>query len=203
MSRIKDPTILFQYRSTVRFAGLLEGIKNFAISNSKESLFNFFDIENAVGLWLDQIGGYLNIPRPIITNPDVFIMDLSLMDGPDLMGETQSLAPDDVYKVYINSQILKRNSSFTLEDIINLLKTATGASTIYVYEKVKTLSIYLGVPNSDAKRIVSLINSLNPRWFGLPSGVALDEFRIFIIPEGSTFFIMDSSPMDNSNFLMI
>lgn len=202
MSRIQDPTILFQYRSTIKLLNLLVGLKSFVIDNSKESLFNFFNIKEASGAWLDQIGAYLNIQRPLITNPDVFIMDSSLMDGPDLLGD-QSLAPDDIYKVYLNSQILKRNSRFTIEDIINLLTYATGAHVVLILETIKTLSIYLGVSEQDQKRIISLIDSLDPRWFGLPSGVVLEEFKVFVIPDGSTFFIMDSSPMDNNNYLMI
>lgn len=203
MSSIKDPAILFQYQTAPKISELLNGIKTFAIDNSKESLFSFFDIDKAEGAWLDQLGAYLNILRPLITNPNVFIMDLSLMDGPDLIDVSKVLAPDDVYKVYINSQILKRNSRFTLEDIINLLRSATGARVVFIDEKIKTLKIYLGVVNEDQKRIISLINSLDLRWFGLPSGVALSEFKVFVIPLSSTFFVTDYSPMDNNNYIMI
>lgn len=202
MSRIKDPTILFQYRATVKLAALLEGIKNFAISNSKESLFDFFDIDNAVGVWLDQIGAYLNILRPLIINPNTFITDSSLMDGTDFL-DAKSLAPDDIYKTYLRSQIMRRNSRFTIEDIINLFSFATGAPIILVVETIKTISIYLGASSSDQQRIISLISSFDPRWFGLPSGVALGEFRTFVITTGSNFFIMDSSPMDSNNYLII
>lgn len=199
---IKDPVVLFQYQSPQRISTLLAGIKQFATDNSKQSLFDFFDIDNAGGAWLDQLGAYLNLPRPLIINPNVFIMDQSLTDGPDLL-DSESLAPDDLYKIYLKSQILKRNSTFTIEEIISLLQFCTGASKILVSEKHKTVSIYLNITSDDQRRRISLISTLDRKWFGLPSGVSLAQFKVVTIPTDATFFIMDFSPTDNDKFLIV
>ena len=124
------------------------------------------------------------------------------MDGVDLL-DSNGLAPDDVYRTYIKTSLLKRNSRFTIENIIDLLQFSTGAGKVYVAETIKTVSIYLGVSTEDQKRISNLLNSLDSKWFGLPSGVKLGEFGIFVLPNNTNFFVLDSSPMDNSNFVMI
>lgn len=198
----KEPTILFQYKSTEKLVTLLSGLKTFFENNSKQTLFDFFNIENAIGLWLDQLGNFLNLPRPLIANDSIFICDNSLMDGVDLL-DSNGLAPDDVYRTYIKTSLLKRNSRFTIENIIDLLQFSTGAGKVYVAETIKTVSIYLGVSTEDQKRISNLLNSLDSKWFGLPSGVKLGEFGIFVLPNNTNFFVLDSSPMDNSNFVMI
>ena len=202
MSKIQDPTILFQYRSTTKLAGLLEGIKQFVTDNSKESLFDFFDIDAATGAWLDQLGAFLNVLRPYITADDAFIMDSSLMDGEDLL-DGAGLANDDIYKTFIKAQILKRNSRFSIEEMISLLQFSTGAPIVYIKETVKTLSIYLGASEEEQERIANLLGNLDRKWFGMPSGVVLDEFLTVVLPDGATFFIMDSNETDNANFLMI
>jgi hypothetical protein len=198
----KEPTILFQYKATEKLATLLSELKIFFENNSKQTLFDFFDIDNASGLWLNQLGNFLNLPRPFIVNDNIFICDSSLMDGDDLL-DSEALAPDDVYRTYIKANLLKRNSRFTIENIIDLLQFATGADKVYIAETVKTVSIYLGVSNEDQKRISNLLNSLDRKWFGLPSGVRLGEFKVVVLPDNTNFFVMDSSPMDNPNFVMI
>lgn len=198
----KDPTILYQYQSTEKLKSLMEGTKTFFENNSKKSLFDFFDIDNSAGFWLDQLGAFLNLPRPLITIDNTFIIDDSLIDGTDLLDGT-ALAPDDVYKTYIKANILKRNSRFSIEDIISLLQFATGADKVFIAETTKTISIYLGVSNSDQERVSSLLNALDRKWFGVPSGVRLNEFKIVILPDDTNFFVIDSSLIDNINFVII
>lgn len=202
MSKIIEPNILFQYKSTTRLAGLLHGLQENAVSVSNESLFNFFNLDEARGAWLDQYGAWQNIPRPYIIATTTFIMDASLMDGPDLLDGGGSFAPDDVYISYIRGQLLKRNSRFTINDIINLLLYVTGAAKIFINETVKTLDIYIGASVEDQKRIFALLSSFDRTWFGLPSGVRLGAFEVLVLPVGTDFFIMDNSPMDDPQFLM-
>lgn len=233
MSRIQDPTILFQYKSTEKLLSLLEGTKGFVIDNSKEDIFNFFDIDAASGLWLDQLGAFLNVERPlvsvgisnlytfqdgtnftfqdgtqfefnqeIISSINTFIMDSSLMDGPDVLDGT-ALANDSLYKAYIKAQIARRNSRFTVEEIINVLQFTIDANSIFLVEGIKTVSMFVAVPTELDKLNADLLSNLDRKWFGLPSGVGLIEFNTYVLPIGSTFLITDQSPMDNTNFLMV
>jgi len=234
MSKIKDPTILFQYKTAPQLSSLLAGSKQFVIDNSKEDIFRFFNIDEATGLWLDQLGAYLNIERPLIVltsnsdlfqfqndtpflfqngqpfqfnipvseEPGTFIMDLSLMDGPDLLDGT-AFATDELYKSYIKGQIFKRNSRFTIDDIISVLQFTFPESIIFIEEGIKCLNIYVGVTNNQDKINLDLLNGLDPKWFGTPSGVCIESFNAYVLPVGASFFITDFSQMDNANFLMI
>jgi len=234
MSKIKDPTILFQYKTAPQLSTLLAGVKEFVIDNSKEDIFRFFNIDEAVGLWLDQLGAYLNIERPLISlpnndnlfqfqnntpflfqsgqpfqfnipvsdQPGTFIMDLSLMDGKDLLDGT-AFATDEIYRAYIKGQIFKRNSRFTIDDLISVLQFTTPESIILITEGIKCLNIYVGVTNAQDKINLELLNGLDPKWFGTPSGVCIESFNTYVLPTGTSFFITDFSQMDNANFLMI
>tara|TARA_R110000868_G_scaffold189510_1_gene432503 strand:+ start:380 stop:892 length:513 start_codon:yes stop_codon:yes gene_type:complete len=169
-----------------------------------ESLYNFYNIDEAIGLWLDQIGAYLNLPRPFITTNLTFINDLSLMDDPNYLLDGNALAPDDVYKVYLKANIMKRNSRFTHEDIINLLLFATGAKKILLQEGDKVVDIYLIASDSgDQQRITSLLAFLDPTWFGLATGVGLGIFEVIILPPFTDIFLTDFSPMDSPEYVLI
>lgn len=206
MSKIKDPTILFQYKTAPQLSSLLAGSKQFVIDNSKEDIFRFFNIDEAVGLWLDQLGAYLNVERPLIaalnSGYGTFIMDSSLMDGSDLLDGT-AFATDDLYRAFIKGQILKRNSRFTVDDIISVLQFTFPESIILITEGIKCLNINVGVTNNQDKINLELLNGLDPKWFGTPSGVCIESFNTFVLPVGTSFFITDSSKMDNPNSLMI
>jgi hypothetical protein len=233
MSKIKDPTILFQYKTAPSLVSLLEGLKGFVINNSKEDIFRFFNIDDAAGLWLDQLGSYLNVKRPLIILPsnsnlftfqggegfqfqggepfqfniltsdqaDTFIMDLSLMDGQDLLDGT-AFAPDDLYKAFLKGQISKRNSRFTVDDLISALQFIIPESIIFIEEGIKCLTIYAGVAVEQDKINLNLLNDLDPKWFGTPSGVCIQSFNTYTMPVGANFLIMDSNSMDDNNFLM-
>jgi hypothetical protein len=236
MSKIKDPTILFQYKSAPKFSILLEGIKQFVIDNSKEDIFRFFNIDEAYGLWLDQLGAYLNIKRPLIPLVDnsnifklqnglpfqfqndsifelnlptnesagIFISDYSLMDTKDLLGggTAGTPAPDNVYRSYIKGQIFKRNSRFTIDDIISVLQFIIPISLIYIEEGIKCLKFYVSVPSDQDQINLELLNALDPKWFGTPTGVCIEEFKIYQLPENSTFFLSDFGLMDNEEYLL-
>lgn len=202
MFNFVDPVILYQYKSTDRILSMLEGVRDFARSNSKNTLCNFLNIDDATGLWLDQIGGYLNVDRPLIVLPNAFILDSSLMDGTDVLDGT-ALASDSIYRSFLKVAIARRNSRFTTEDIISNLQFIIGANNIFIQEGVKTVSIWVSVPSQDEELIASILGTLDRKWFGLPSGVSLGTFATFVLPVGSEFFIMDSSPTDNATFLMV
>lgn len=203
MSKFIEPNILFQYKSTTKLKGLLDGLLENAISVSNETLFDFFNLDEARGAWLDQLGAYLNIPRPFLAVANAFILDSSVMDGPDLMDGEGAFVSDYVYISYIKGIIYKRNSRFTINDIINCLLYVTGPSKIFINSTVKTVDIYIGVPTEEQKRMLLLLEGFNPKWFGLPTGVRLASFTVVVLPPDTDFFILDSSLMDDPQFLMV
>lgn len=205
MSKFIDPTILFQYKATEKLGSFLPALKQNAISVSNEDLFNFFDLDLAAGEWLNQLGAYLNIPRPYIITDQTLVMDDPdcLMDDPNWLMDGLGFVDDSTYKAYIRGIIYKRNSRFTINDIINCLLYVVSGSRIYVSAGVKIVNIYIAVSQEQYKNIFNLLKAFNRTWFGLPTGVALNNFEIFVVPIGKNFFITDFSLMDDPNFLMV
>lgn len=205
MSKFIDPAILFQYKATEKLGSFLPALKENAISVSNEDLFNFFDLDLAQGEWLNQLGAYLNIPKPYVITDKALIMDdpECLMDDPNWLMDGLGFVDDTTYKAYIRGIIYKRNSRFTINDIINCLLYVVTGSKIYISAGVKTLDIYIGVPLEQYKNIFNLLTSFDRTWFGLPTGVELDKFEIVVIPIEKNFFITDFSLMDDPNSLMI
>ena len=66
MTELIQPYILFQYKLATDFNVLLNGIFSEATDVSIDNLYNFLNLDDAEGLWLDQIGLYLNYQRPLI-----------------------------------------------------------------------------------------------------------------------------------------
>ena len=205
MSKFIDPVILFQYKATEKLGSFLPALRENAISVSNEDLFNFFDLDLAKGEWLNQFGAYLNISRPYIITDKTLVMDdpECLMDDPNWLMDGVGFVDDATYKAYIRGIIYKRNSRFTINDVINCLLYVVGGSKIYVSTGVKIVNIYIGVLIEQYKNIFNLLKAFDRTWFGLPTGVALGDFEIFIMPVDKDFFITDFSLMDDPNSLMI
>lgn len=205
MSKFIDPVILFQYKATEKLGSFLPALKENAISVSNEDLFNFFNLDEAIGEWLDQLGAYLNIPRPYVITDKALVMDNPecLMDDPNFLMDGLGFVDDETYKAYIRGIIYKRNSRFTINDIINCLLYVVTASKIYVSAGRKVVNIYIGVPLERYKNIYNLLTTFDRTWFGLPTGVRLNDFKVVTMPIDKNFFITDFSLMDDPNSLMI
>lgn len=205
MSKFIEPTILFQYKATEKLGSFLPALRENAISVSNEDLFNFFNLDEAEGEWLNQLGAYLNIPRPYIINDNALIMDDpdSLMDDPNILMDSEGFVDDATYKAYIRGIIYKRNSRFTINDIINCLLYAISGSKIYVSATVKTVNIYIGVSAENQRNTLNLLQAFDRKWFGLPTGVRLGAFEVVVLPIDKKIFITDFSLMDDPNSVMI
>jgi hypothetical protein len=205
MSKFIEPVILFQYKATEKLGSFLPALRENAISVSNEDLFNFFNLDDASGEWLNQFGAYLNISRPYVITEKTLVMDDpdSLMDDPNFLMDGEGLVDDSTYRMYIRGIIYKRNSRFTINDLINCLLYVASGSKIYVSEETKIVDIYIGVILEKYKNTFNLLKAFNRTWFGLPTGVALRNFEVVMMPIDKNFFITDFSLMDDPNCLMI
>ena len=72
---LQKPYIDYQYKNTERLNKLLNGLFVEFGKVSNGNLEEFLDIDKASGLWLDQIGLYLNYQRPYFTATNSFQYD--------------------------------------------------------------------------------------------------------------------------------
>lgn len=170
MSNLKEPYILYQYKTAEKFVALLTGIFNLKKQVSIENLENFLNLDDAVGLWLDQIGKYLNYDRPLISYGDVFGYNIGAKyNGGYIYNGNNFPAGDEFYRTVLKAIIKQRNSNFTLEEVKENIKFVLGIDKVYIYEMNKTIDIILVSYTKDINTLIKILNSLNSKWVGLPT----------------------------------
>jgi len=281
MTDLVKPQQLFQYKNSTKFNSLVDGLFTLFEDVSFDNLYSFLDIDSASGLWLDQIGLYLNYQRPIIynikkitannkyidiktqippnpPNYNVAIVDegfyivgnnesesgtlceaihkalglssdihvyvennkinirydfsvptlgmsflfktgansinsigetIGFDDDTSFIGGTtklyvannsisQKIIMDDaLFKILLKAEIFRRNSHFTINEVISNLKYALGADSVFLAEMApKLVHIIVITYNNDISALINSLNTLDERWFGLPTGVGLTSF---------------------------
>lgn len=178
MADLIQPYILYQFKNATQLVALLDGLFAQAVIVSAENLINFLDIDNAKGSWLDQIGLYLNYQRPLLNEANIFGYDAvsTQYDSIYYYDTTGVPAGDKLYKILLKAYILKRNSRFTLEEIRTNIKTCLGVSRVQIVENDKKVAITC-YSTMSLQYIISLLNGLDSRWFGLPTGVGVSSFN--------------------------
>jgi hypothetical protein len=181
------PYVYYQYQNANSLNIILNGIFNLGNDASIQNLNNFFDLDMAEGKWLDQLGLYLGYPRPLLVgNGKIFGYNIGALynDGYLYNGRNGAKEPanDILYRYLLKGTIQKRNSHFTNEEIRASLKSVLGAISVKIDESNKMLAITCTFQNNPwIKNIINLLNILDPRWFGLPTGVGISSFTVINI----------------------
>lgn len=203
MSNLKEPYILYQYKTAEKFVALLTGIFNLQKQVSIENLENFLNLDDAVGLWLDQIGKYLNYNRPLISYGDVFGYNIGAKYNEGFIyNGSKSPAGDEFYRTVLKAIIKNRNSNFTLEEIQANIKFVLNIDKVYIYEMNKTIDIILISYTKDISTLIKILNSLDSRWIGLPTTVDIRNLYCIKLEEEQDIFVSDFSIMDDDNYII-
>lgn len=204
MADLKEPYILYQYKNAEKMNALLSGIFNQAGEVSVENLYNFLNLDDAVGLWLDQVGLYLNYQRPMIITDHgaVFDDDITVFDGDYTFDSAGVPATDDLYRILLKAYVKKINSNFTLDEVIDNIKTSLGVDKVYIREFNKKAQITCISYTKDISDLVRLLNSLDSRWFGLPTGVSVQSFNFIRLDPTENIFILNHSKLNNNEVLV-
>lgn len=196
---INTPEIYYQYKNADNTNTLLAGLLTLFKKYSFDNLQDFFNIDDATGLWLDQIGLYLNYQRQYYYENAFAYDDITsgyddTNFGYDDLGSPLS---DDVYRILLKAEIFRRNSKLTEEEIRQILKFSTSAYKVNLVSGIKQLSISLYFTTENLAWLTNKTNLISTRWFGLPTGVELVDFKTYyptlisfddIIPIGIMYF---------------
>ena len=199
MQKLTKPYILYQYKNDTKLNELLtdifDGFNNISLNNLEE----FLDIDKASGLWLDRIGLYLNFQRPLVSYSLVFGYNTgATYNGGYVYNGNKTPVSDELYKALLKSLLDIRNSKFTLEDVKANLKNILNLDKVYIYEQDKKVDIVCVGYNKDLDTFIRILNSLDDRWFGLPTGVGVNNFIYVNIPNlDEDIFIYNHSKYNN------
>ena len=194
------PYVYYQFKSATNLNLFFDGFFGQVEATSINNLENVLNIDTASGLWLDQIGLYLNYGRPLIISDAAFGYDslLGQYDDFSTYDAAGDRAGDDLYRILLKAYILKRNSNYTIESVCNNIKTCLGVNRVFIQESNKNIDITCVSHTIDVQSLVQLLNSLDSRWFGLPTGVGVNSFTFMYLPDPTQDIgIFDFSEFDN------
>lgn len=170
---------LFQYKNSTVFNTFLKELFGVYAGSALCPLYQIYNVDLAVGKWLVVIGQLLNVDKVFPGLQNAFTWDLSTWDGPDVWDGFRVAASDDIYRALIKAQIMKNNSTFTINEIYAVLIFVLGIDTIKIEEtSIKHLTItinFFGAP--DALRIFNALDAFDHKWFGVPQGVGVTIVR--------------------------
>lgn len=152
-----------------------------------KNLDEYWNINQAGGKWLDQIGEVFSLSRPSGLNGEQFILDIDVLDGPRVLdGDTLDIM-DNMFRMLLLIRNRGAMKLFTMPNIASIMTEIFGEGNIKVEFRENTdlngnykpqyFRILLTFKDSDQYRLFTSIQSTNPTiFFGRPMGVSYDIF---------------------------
>jgi penicillin V acylase-like amidase (Ntn superfamily) len=171
----KRDRLLYQYKNAPNFKAFLDSIYELVDDASPIGILDFFDIDNAEGVWLTQLADMWNVPRSYCAVGTAFILDFSTLDGPDVLDGGQTPVDDVVLKALLKAQILKNTSGVKSVDYIySVFNTAVAPVDIEIVEGVRelTINVTFVTDSQNYYTYVALVN-LDTKWFGCPASTSV------------------------------
>lgn len=172
--------LLFQYKDAPQFVSLNDELFGVFSRSAMCDLYQIYNVDLAVGIWLTVIGQLMNVDRVFPGLANAFTWDVSTWDGPDVWDGDKIPVDDDTYRALIKAQILKNNSTFTINEIYAVLIFVLGISTIVIDEDSNMhITVTIDFMGDAAKlRLFNSLDAFDVKWFGVPQGVGVTIIRI-------------------------
>lgn len=175
----KRDRMLFQYKSTPNYNALWDGTFDFIDETSSCSLYNFFDLSSAEGLWLDYLGLIFNQGRTFPTLGSVLTWDSGdVWDDTDIWDGTKQPLNDISYRALIWARIARNNTRGTINDVVGVLQTALNVDNVIIVEGIKHLDITIDFSDANSLEIFNALSALDSNWFGVPAGVSFTITKV-------------------------
>jgi hypothetical protein len=157
VSSITSPDLSYDYSDLVtpfnrqeKFLALVRLVTG-AVDSNKVLVLNLvrtFDIDEAIGLALDYIGEWLNLPRFVLTTPSSYFSFDSAPDGLDrgnwegttLLGG-QTYLSDDIYRIALKAKVLVNTWDGSLTGIVKVFTTLFPDNIVTVKDGNLAISV--------------------------------------------------------------
>lgn len=157
-----------------------------------KNLDEYWNINEATGKWLNQIGELFDTARVETVSEDAFLLNVSRLNVPEearLNGKNEEVE-DDLFRKLILVRSLSVNKLFSMKNIAETLYEVFGRDQIKVEFRENTTSqgiakdryfqLLLTFKDSDMIRAFNGMRLLRPNLFlGKPMGVSYDIYVIY------------------------
>lgn len=153
-----------------------------------KNLDDYWNINQAGGQWLDQIGELFSLSRPVGLAGDQFILDMDRLDDESavLDGDTLDIL-DNMFRMLLLIRNREPMKLFTMPNIAGIMTEIFGEGNIKVEFRENTdlngnykpqyFRILLTFKSAQDYRLFTSIQTTNPTiFFGRPMGVSYDIY---------------------------
>ena len=170
---VRYPRNSFQYGNSTRFNAWLDGLFSCIDKTAQTSIASFYDVENAVGVWLTNLSNIFNVRRIYLNLGNPMIWGSSLWGSALWLGTSEAIH-DPLLRSLLIARI-KRNTSdgITINYIYDCILTSFAPTYLKVTDGDKTITIDITLPDLNTKNSFAAIVASDPAWFGKPAGVSV------------------------------
>lgn len=153
-----------------------------------KNLDEFWNITDAVGLWLRELGAIFHVPNPQVIGDDAFVLDIDRMDVDSVVldGTLADLA-DEMYRKVILIRSVSTMKLFSMKNIADAIYQAFGEDQVKVEFRENTdvmgnpkpmyFRLLLTFKDQEvAKLFAGMQESLPNILVGKPMGISYDVF---------------------------
>ena len=157
-----------------------------------KNLDEYWNLNEATGTWLNQLGEIFDTQRVFATSPDAFMLNVSHLNDPDkahLNGITEEIV-DELFRKLILIRSLSVNKLFSMKNVADSLYEVFGEDQIKVefienitnqgIPKDRYFQILLTFKDNEMLRMFNGMRLLQPHLFiGKPMGVSYDVYVFY------------------------
>ena len=128
-----EATLGWRFAHTERF--LKHFIKQWELLQDVQikNLDEFWNIKDAAGQWLRELGTIFHVPNPQIKGQDAFVLDIDRMDDDSVvMDGTYTDMEDDLYRKIITIRTMSTMKLFSMKNIADAIYQALGEDQVKV-----------------------------------------------------------------------
>lgn len=183
-----DATLGWRFSHTNIFLKNFEGQWELLQDLVVKNLDRYWNLDEAVGSWLDQVGQIFGLKRPYGASSAQFVLDVDRLDDPDVVldGEADSVA-DTLYRTLIKVRNQQPGKLFCMKSISDSFEFVFGKENVKVefeenkdiegnykpmyfkiiltFKQITTVRTFLGLQKNNPLLLI-----------GKPMGVSYDLF---------------------------
>lgn len=182
-----DPwRLALRYNNSPRIRKLYNDMGTIFDNHSLWDFYKFFDSSQALGQWLDRLGTLYNIKRPIGLNGSQFLLDVDMLDDPNIVLDGLSSALADSFYRRIFEIRTRTNLDFasvdTISDLFEDIFGGPEQCRCEIEENFMSFVINLYFADPLEIKTLNTILDMNPNIIGEFPGVSYTVIPHFMYP---------------------
>lgn len=182
-----DPwRLVLKYNHSPLIRKLYDGLGIIFDNSSLWNFSDFFNVEVAIGAWLDKLGALYNLNRPYGLTGQVFVLDIDMLDDESIVmdGFTEALSDIMFRSLFrlLTSSYLVLPSVDTLSNFFEDVFGGPEEVRCEIIDQYMKFTINLYFANPQYVKVLYTILDLNPKILGVFPGVDYEIIPTFMYP---------------------